>query len=1366
MTELYVFRSNELSIGRLKPCHVVCKDCLEMSGKHIVIRRVSNSKTIEKYELVMEGKNGGYINGHFIRRGDVVEIEFGDEITVYDVSLIWMNNYVVLRTDAEIEVMLEKYDSKEIKNEETVDETPDDISSTSYEFFSKAPRPQYSLDGGVIELEAPPDKHFDDAQPMFMTIGPAFTMALPMLFGFLVSRMASKSEGVMSSAFMYTGLITAISSATIGSVWGIMNLKNRRAKVIKQEVRRKTLYTEYVMEAEEKIKERYNKNVSTLRLKYPDISEYLSDDYNKFILWNRSPNDMDYLSVRLGMGNIYRDFDFTIPKDKFSLVEDELRNLPKRLKQQYSILRDVPITANLSAQKCSGIVSESRRARDDIFLQIIMGLSVTIFPEELKIAIILDKEGISNEAVKAVRFLPHLSHINKALVALNAVKAIEIISNLNQITEDDSGVRIIIFTDCYEKIAGKVNDTDEIRYITISENFENLPSNCRLIIQKNAEFSGTIRLTYENAIRTAVHFDMISISEASKYSRILQGIRIKTKKDKGFIPTIVSFYELFGKVLDDSDIKGFWDKNSTIKEIVAPVGIGEDGEILTLNLHENGLGPHGLIAGMTGSGKSEILQTIILSLAVMYSPMDVGFFLIDYKGGGMADLFHGIPHVLGCISNLSGQMINRAMASVKSENERRQRVFAKYKVNNISEYQKCFKAGIIREPMPHVFIIIDEFAELKREEPEFLSGLISVARVGRSLGIHLILATQKPTGVVDDNIQSNSRFRICLKLQDKSDSMEMLHKPDAAFISNTGRAILQVGNDEVYMPFQGAYTMSRKTNVKHRSEVYITNDIGETIECVNTDYDKEAVQENEGEPQLKIVTNQIQLIAKAYDTCRIPPLWLEPLPDNIAFDREYSHKGNKYDICIGIFDDPSHQNQEKLIINLVKSGHHIILGGLQSGKSTLLATISFALLNSSFEDYVNLYYIDFSHGMLSPYKNFIYTGGYISEENEEDIEKLIILLKGIINERKELLKGGNFRQYIETTNEDIADLAAVFFIIDGFGTFRERTEGCFDKDIEYILKNGESLGIYVIASANSISSQEMPRRFSELFKVCLPLQLKDKYEYKEALNVAVEKVFMPENMRGRGLFKMGMGIVEFQSYQTVYAENDFERLPKIEKMVAQINEHLLCEQMKICTNRKKINRIPSIPKKLNLNSFIDELKRRNVEIINEIKGIPVGFFTKSGETFYLPYEPNLVVVITGKSGSGKTNLLNLIEYMSKELIVDGEYITADVALENISDKQKEYSEKDSKVEALFFSNGMRVFVYDERYPFEILAKMKALAGNDPYVIHLGGALDRQNFADYSYVPYSKQMQVLQTGKGIVRKTALGYQYGEVIFPER
>ena len=231
--------------------------------------------------------------------------------------------------------------------------------------------------------------------------------------------------------------------------------------------------------------------------------------------------------------------------------------------------------------------------------------------------------------------------------------------------------------------------------------------------------------------------------------------------------------------------------------MAAPIGVTKSG-IVYLDLHDKAHGPHGLVAGTTGSGKSEVLQTYILSIATIFHPYEVSFVIIDFKGGGMANQFKNLPHLLGAITNIDGKEMERSLKSIKAELRKRQKLFAEAEVNHIDKYIQEYKAGKVDIPIPHLILIVDEFAELKAEQPEFMKELVSAARIGRSLGVHLILATQKPSGQVDDQIWSNSKFKLCLKVQSQEDSNEVLKSPLAAEIKEPGRAYLQVGNNEIF----------------------------------------------------------------------------------------------------------------------------------------------------------------------------------------------------------------------------------------------------------------------------------------------------------------------------------------------------------------------------------------------------------------------------------------------------------------------------------------------------------------------------------------------------------------------------------------
>ncbi|WP_255202011.1 FtsK/SpoIIIE domain-containing protein, partial [Streptococcus oralis] len=341
----------------------------------------------------------------------------------------------------------------------------------------------------------------------------------------------------------------------------------------------------------------------------------------------------------------------------------------------------------------------------------------------------------------------------------------------------------------------------------------------------------------------------------------------------------------------------------------------------------------------------------ILSLAVNFHPHDVAFLLIDYKGGGMANLFKNLPHLLGTITNLDGAQSMRALASINAEIHRRERLFGEFEVNHINQYQKKFKNGEATEPLPHLFLISDEFAELKVNQPDFIKELVSIARVGRSLGVHLILATQKPSGVVDDQIWSNSRFKIALKVADRSDSNEMLHTPDAAEITQTGRAYLQVGNNEVYELFQSAWSGADYQPDKddmgiEDHTIYLINELGQ-YEILNEDLSGlEDVDEIKEVPtELDAIVHHIQLLCEEQEIPPVPQPWLPPLKERITLDELEEvqptvawTQEKPLSVLLGMADIPQAQKQEAVSINLSKDGHILLYGSPGTGKTTFLQT--------------------------------------------------------------------------------------------------------------------------------------------------------------------------------------------------------------------------------------------------------------------------------------------------------------------------------------------------------------------------------------------------------------------------------------------
>lgn len=305
----------------------------------------------------------------------------------------------------------------------------------------------------------------------------------------------------------------------------------------------------------------------------------------------------------------------------------------------------------------------------------------------------------------------------------------------------------------------------------------------------------------------------------------------------------------------------------------------------------------------------------------------------------MANLFAKLPHLMGSITNLDGAGTERALKSIHAELTKRQRWFSQYHVNNINAYTKLYKKGKTitdpdekknypDQPLPHLFLISDEFAELKANEADFMEELVSTARIGRSLGVHLILATQKPSGVVNDQIWSNSRFKIALKVSEPADSKEIIRTPDAASITQPGRAYLQVGNNEIYELFQSAYSGAayhpdKQEEKKADNRIWLINHLGQA-ELLTTDLsdDNDQQQTDDDETELDAVVDEVAKEAKEANAVIPMKPWLPPLKEIIhgpEIDwREQWQAERTLTVPFGMLDIPSHQEQKQMDFDLME----------------------------------------------------------------------------------------------------------------------------------------------------------------------------------------------------------------------------------------------------------------------------------------------------------------------------------------------------------------------------------------------------------------------------------------------------------------
>ena len=529
---------------------------------------------------------------------------------------------------------------------------------------------------------------------------------------------------------------------------------------------------------------------------------------------------------------------------------------------------------------------------------------------------------------------------------------------------------------------------------------------------------------------------------------------------------------------------------------------------------------------------------------------------------------------------------------------------------DIYKYQKLYREGIVTEPVPHLFIISDEFAELKTQQPEFMDQLISTARIGRSLGVHLILATQKPNGVVNDQIWSNSRFRVCLKVQEKQDSMDMIKRPDAAELSATGRFYLQVGYNEFFDIGQSAwcgapYVPTEEVESKEEDSVQIIDNLGRIVKEVK-DSKKENDENVNNIKQIVGIVNYLSEIADE-DNISVRKLWMDEIPEFITVNSLINKYGplskDSPEVVIGEYDDPFNQQQNIVIHNVSECGNTIIYGAMGSGKELLVNTLVCGLIENFAPSDINLFLIDFGSEALQMYAKAPHVGNVLLSSDEEKLIRLMKILKEQIYERKKLLAeySGNPDLYEKATGRS---LTTIVTIIDNYAAFNELYENLVD-EIAYLSREGGKYKIYFIITATAVN--EVKYKISQNFGKQYVLQMNDKSDYSSVFG-NVKGVY-PSKLIGRGLI-LKNSVYEFQ---TAHICKDEELQAYVTGLTSELNANY---------SDDNVIKVPEVPEKLT---------PEDIKITQTLENVQIGVDLDLVKPVVVNLKKSVVNVITGKN---------------------------------------------------------------------------------------------------------------------------------------
>lgn len=735
-------------------------------------------------------------------------------------------------------------------------------------------------------------------------------------------------------------------------------------------------------------------------------------------LWERREGDIDALTMRVGLADL--------PASVTVTRQGAAVDAPR--------LSWVPVTVDLGTAGVIGVAGTVAQRRA-VARWLVAQLAATRSPRELQLVVLTDSDAAPDW--EWVRWLPHARLDDRngpvALVGNDRTSRDDRLRELTKLLDArqsaaaDHGepvrspaiVQVLDGAREMRSLAGvprllREGPAAGIYTIGLDSDATRLAEEgkAELVIEGDSPL-GELRVDGVAPV-TDVLVDSVSAAWADEVARGLAPLRDVGGDEESVIPNAVRFVDLAKVSLDNvDDIVARWTLGG--RTTTAVVGASFDGPF-SIDLKRDG--PHGLVAGTTGSGKSEFLQTLVVSLALGNRPDALNFVLVDYKGASAFAECEKLPHTVGMVTNLDGHLTERALASLDAELERREHVLRELGAADIDTAWERNPESAARSGLARLVIVIDEFAELVHELPEFVSGLIRIARVGRSLGVHLILATQRPAGVVSAEMRANTGLRVALRMEDKHDSTEVLEAPDAAAIlrSTPGRGFVRTGGSGAVVQFQTARVAGRRKGstegVPPARVVPIPwNRIAYPPPAAPAGQDGGAAATD---TDLSALVRSISAAAEKLDLAHPRRPWLPPLPEQVVLDDLAAPEaGGVVPVPYGIEDLPALQLQRPATFDLAGGGHLILAGTARSGRSTALRTLAAALAQSIPPSDLHLYGLDFGNGALLPLVSLPHCGAVVGRSETDRVERLVDRLGEEVARRQMVLSRSGYGDVAE-----------------------------------------------------------------------------------------------------------------------------------------------------------------------------------------------------------------------------------------------------------------------------------------------------------------------------------------------------------------
>jgi DNA segregation ATPase FtsK/SpoIIIE, S-DNA-T family len=807
----------------------------------------------------------------------------------------------------------------------------------------------------------------------------------------------------------------------------------------------------------------------------PDLSElHRRAHYRTRFLWERDRDAADLLTVRVGLGSL--------PSLVTVLVDERgdvtLHDEAVAALDGNDLVHDVPVTlslTDLSAVALWGARHPVERLAASFLLQAVCLQS----PDDVVIAAALSPSV--SDALDWLKWAPHTRASSSPLAGAHVVhsrdaaegllaRLIEVSARRRQspIGSSKGPWLLVVLDERLDLDAALVSQVldqlvgSDASVLWIGDHDHRVPRQCTAVVDVAA--TGCSRVWFTDPTRSAIAVDveLANPQGARRAALALAPVRdASAASATAALPRAVSLMEALGTDTMSAEVVAALWAASDPDGLCAPIGQGANGPF-TIDLVRQG--PHTLIAGTSGAGKSELLQTMVCSLAANYSPDRVTFLFVDYKGGASSADFAGLPHTVGSVTNLGVGMARRALVSLQAELNRRMALM-EGRAKDLAEFTRVCPS----EAPPRLVIIVDEFATLAKELPDFVAGVVDIAQRGRSLGIHLVLATQRPAGAVNENILANTNLRLGLRMLDPADSVSVLGSPDAADIPVplVGRAMARTGRRELtaFQTAWGGAPMRPATAQRRAVEVRpfdgsITMPVAAPKDTANAPTQLQAV---------------VAAATKAHvDSGRPLPRrpWIDPLPDTVMVaepTRPTTDPGRV--VTIGLVDRPEHQTQEAATVDLEETGGLIVIGMGGAGKTTLLRSAALDIVSQGSPDDVVVFGLDAAGRGLSPLKALPHTGLIASADDLEAVTRLLSYLQTEIERRRTLLADAEVDSLTTLRKVRPRDSPPrILLLIDGYGSFQAMCDSPelfgWVQVLQRVVSDGRAVGLHVIMTVD------------------------------------------------------------------------------------------------------------------------------------------------------------------------------------------------------------------------------------------------------------------------------------------------------------